>query len=62
MNHVGCVFPYITYVPGVILVLHDGADTVTISPTKLVNLRLECGYARFSLAKNLAKQLGWVKK
>jgi len=61
MSLIGCSFPYVTYVPGVILVLHDGCETVTISPTRLVNLKIECGYARFSLAKNLAKQLGWVK-
>ena len=56
---VGCKFPRLFYMPGVILVIHDGTKAKFLDPIYLYNLTCEDDYVSFAISKTRAKQFNW---
>jgi hypothetical protein len=57
---VGCKFPRLFHMPGVVLVIHDGNQIQCLDPVYLYNLTCEGHYVTFAIPKIRAKRLGWL--
>lgn len=58
---IGCKFVRLFYMPGIVLVIHDGSRTQFLDPVYLYNLTCEGNYVSFAIPKIRAKRLNWSK-
>ena len=58
---VGCNFPRLFHMPGIVLIIHDGKQIQFLDPVYLYNLNCEGNYISFAIPKIRAKKLGWLK-
>lgn len=60
-NFIGCKFPVLFHIPGIMLVINDGYRIQFLDPHCIYNLTLEDTYISFSITRTQASELGWLR-